>query len=69
VILTDTSQANRVYERPPDLRFVSWDKRTTAIDHRGESWTLTESALTASDGRKLMRLSAHRASPDTRLIK
>ena len=77
VILTDASRANRVYERPADVGFVAWDKRHTATDHHGVEWTLTESALTAPDGRTLKRLPAHRAFwfgwhgafPDTVLIK
>tara|TARA_B110000305_G_C19463787_1_gene656408 strand:+ start:6949 stop:8076 length:1128 start_codon:yes stop_codon:yes gene_type:complete len=77
VILTDAGRANQVYERPADVGFVAWDKRHTATDHHGVEWTLTESALTAPDGRTLKRLPAHRAFwfgwhgafPDTVLIK
>jgi hypothetical protein len=76
VVLTDASGANRVYEAP-GVRFDSWDRVETARDSSGRSWTLGESELVASDGRRLKRLAAHRSFwfgwysqfPGTRLVK
>jgi hypothetical protein len=76
VVLTDASGANRVYEAP-GVRFESWDRVKTARDRSGKTWTLNESELVASDGRRLKRLPAHRSFwfgwysqfPRTRLVK
>lgn len=76
VVLTDKSGANRVYD-PQNISFSSYDGDSTAIDESGQAWTLTESALTRSDGKMLPRLPYHRAFwfgwkatfPDTRLVK
>lgn len=76
LILTDQSGANRVYD-PQGLSFVSYDGDVTVTDSMGEGWVLTEDGLTASDGRILPRLPAHRAFwfgwyaafPETQLIK
>ena len=75
VVLTDRSGANRVYASR-DVRFESYDRKRTAIDVRGITWTLGEDALSAADGSRLERLPAHRAfwfgwhaaHPDTALI-
>ncbi|MDQ3137555.1 MAG: DUF3179 domain-containing protein [Gemmatimonadota bacterium] len=75
VVLTDGSGANRVYASG-GRRFVSWGG-TTAVDADGARWTVSEAALTRSDGTRLARLPAHRAFwfgwyaayPDTRLVK
>ena len=48
----------------------------TALDSEGMTWTLTEAALTADDGRVMHRVPAHRAFwfgwvaafPTTRLV-
>lgn len=61
VILTDGTGANRVYERPKELRFDSWDQKTTATDSSGQKWNLSEASLISPDGTKLKRLNAHRA--------
>jgi hypothetical protein len=76
VVFTDASGANRVYEAP-DVRFESWDRIKTARDSSGQTWTLDETALVASDGRRMKRLAAHRSFwfgwysqfPETRLVK
>ncbi len=60
VVLTDASGANRVYEAR-DVTFTSWDGQESAIDANGDSWRLTESELSAPNGRLLHRLPAHRA--------
>jgi hypothetical protein len=76
VVLTDASGANRVYETN-GVRFTAWDGATRAFDTGGDGWAVSESALTHSDGRRLERLTAHRAFwfgwqaqfPETRLVK
>ena len=60
VVLTDASGANRVYEAQ-DVVFNRWDGRDSVIDAAGETWQLTESGLSAANGRLLQRLPAHRA--------
>jgi hypothetical protein len=60
VVLTDRSGANRVYETQ-DVTFASWDGEQSVIDENGDTWHLTESALSAPNGRQLYRLPAHRA--------
>ena len=60
VVLTDASGANRVYEAR-DVTFIRWDGQQSVIDANGDTWHLTESALTAPNGRLLYRLPAHRA--------
>lgn len=75
VVFTDRTGANRVYD-PQGLTFASYDGDRTIQDAEGETWTLGEDALTASDGRTLPRLPAHRsfwfgwyaAFPETRLV-
>lgn len=60
-----------------DVRFKGWDGATHAFDTGGDGWAVSESALTHSDGRRLKRLTAHRAFwfgwqaqfPETRLVK
>ncbi|MEM1287650.1 MAG: DUF3179 domain-containing protein [Pseudomonadota bacterium] len=74
-VITDTSGANRVYD-PEDVTFVSFDGDRTLLDEAGQEWTLDEDHLTATDGRRLTRLPAHRsfwfgwhaAFPETRLV-
>ena len=76
IVLTDESGANRVFETRGNT-FERWDQDHTAVDKEEISWTLTESQLTASDGRILKRLPAHRAFwfgwysayPQTRLVR
>jgi hypothetical protein len=76
LVLTDRSGANRVYD-PKEVNFVSYDRDSTVVDSTGMRWTLSESDLTASDGRRLAALPYHRAFwfgwhatyPETRLIK
>ncbi len=76
VVLTDPSGANRVYETG-DRVFVSWDGDQTVRDREGNVWKLSEQSLTASDGKSLRRLPAHRsfwfgwfaAYPHTRLVR
>ena len=76
IVLTDESGANRVFETRGNT-FERWDQDHTAVDKEETSWTLTESQLTASDGRILKRLPAHRAFwfgwysayPQTRLVR
>ena len=60
VVLTDRSGANRVYQAG-QVRFASWDQSATALDATGALWTVSEAELAASDGRRLLRLPAHRA--------
>lgn len=60
VVLTDPSGANRVYEAG-DIQFTEWDGKHTVRDARGRRWQLEEAQLTASDGRILHRLPAHRS--------
>ena len=76
VILTDSSGANRVYERGTSS-FTSYDGDSTATDSDGTQWTLSEDKLTASNNQVLQRLPSHRAfwfgwvaaNPETRLVK
>ena len=60
VVLTDASGANRVYQTE-GANFVRWDGEHTVVDEQGGSWQFGEAQLTASDGRILYRLPAHRA--------
>ena len=60
VVLTDPSGANRVYAAE-NVTFTGWDGVRAVVDTNGETWQLTEDALTAPDGRRLHRLAAHRA--------
>ncbi len=76
VVLTDASGANRVYASL-GVRFAGWDGADAVIDRAGQRWMITESHLSADDGRRLERLAAHRAFwfgwhaqfPQTRLVK
>jgi len=76
VVLTDKSEANRVYETK-GLEFESWDRDQNILDAEGESWEVTEAQLVSKDGQSLKRLPAHRAFwfgwysayPETRLVK
>lgn len=76
VILTDTSGANRVYERGT-VEFVSYDGDRALVDNSGERWLLEEHQLVSETQQTLSRLPAHRAFwfgwraayPDTRLLK
>lgn len=75
VIFTDSSGASRVYESS-NLNFSDWDQDATVTDESGARWRLTEAALVAQDGRRKLRIPAHRAYwfgwhaafPDTRLV-
>lgn len=76
VVITDKSGANRVYD-PKSIRFSTYDGDSQLTDESGQTWTLTEAALTNDDGEKLTRLPYHRAFwfgwkatfPNTRLVK
>ena len=76
VVLTDASDASRVYETG-GRRFARWDGQNGVWDENGERWTLEEAAITSGDGTSLKRLPAHRAFwfgwyaqyPDTRLVR
>lgn len=76
VVLTDASGANRVFESR-GVRFERWDGADVVIDRTGRRWLISESHLSADDGRRLERLAAHRAFwfgwyaqfPQTRLVK
>jgi len=76
VVLTDSTGANRVYD-PKNIKFKEFDGASTAIDNSGQSWTVNESWLEASNGDRLERLPYHRAFwfgwraafPETKLIK
>ena len=75
VVFTDKSGGNRVYETKGHL-FTSFDRKTMAIDSKGIQWTISEEALTSTNGQTLKRLPYHRAFwfgwyanyPDTRLV-
>jgi hypothetical protein len=75
VVLTDETGANRVYD-PGDIKFTQL-KDQSVTDSMGQSWAITESRLTAPDGRQLKRLPYHRAFwfgwqaayPNTELVK
>lgn len=60
VVLTDATGANRVYAAS-DIRFTAYDRDLAATDEAGVTWTLSERALTAPDGRSIPRLPAQRA--------
>ncbi len=60
VVITDDSNAHRVYEAAGH-RFMKWDGNNRLQDDRGETWTLTESHLLAPDGTRLERLPSHNA--------
>ena len=76
VVLTDKSGANRVFYSD-DVKFKSWDNRSTAIDEKGRKWIVGESELKLDDKTTLKRMPSHRAFwfgwyaqyPDTKLIK
>ena len=76
VVLTDETGANRVYD-PKDVTFSKFDGNGNAKDLTGQNWKVSESKLTAPDGRELERLPYHRAFwfgwhatyPQTELIK
>ncbi len=75
VVLTDTSGANRVYEKG-EIEFLEYDRDSTLTDSQGNTWTLYEDRL-EYEGKTLTRLPAHRAFwfgwhaayPDTILIR
>ena len=60
LVLTDESGANRVYQAGSPA-IVEWDRDATALDRDGVRWSVSEAALTAPDGRRRLRLPAHRA--------
>lgn len=60
VILTDISQANRVYEAQ-GVSFSSWDRKSKLIDKTGQAWRVSEEALVSPSGEERRRLPAHRA--------
>ena len=76
VVLTDPSGANRAYASE-DVTFTRYDGDRSVEDESGMIWTMDEHALTAEDGRELLRLPAQRAFwfgwyaafPNTRLVR
>ena len=76
VVLTDTSAANRAYERG-GVTFESYDQNVTLVDDQGATWTQAETELVADNGDVLKAIPYHRAFwfgwqaafPDTRLVK
>ncbi|MEN0066734.1 MAG: DUF3179 domain-containing protein [Myxococcota bacterium] len=74
VVLTDRSGAHRVYEAQGQT-FVRTDRKRTATDRQGKTWTITEDGLVHGDLR-LPRVPAHNAFwfgwraawPTTRLV-
>ena len=76
VVITDKSGANRVYD-PKTVTFTAYDGDSLLTDSTGQTWTLTEAALTSNTGQVITRLPYHRAFwfgwkatfPDTRLVK
>ena len=75
VVLTDPTGANRAYASD-EVRFTAYDGDRSVHDSEGGSWTLSEHALSAGDGRVLHRIPAQRAFwfgwysafPHTRLV-
>ena len=75
VVLTDPTGANRAYASD-EVRFTAYDGDRSVRDREGGSWTLSEHALSAGDGRVLHRIPAQRAFwfgwysafPHTRLV-
>ena len=75
VVLTDPSGANRAYASD-HVTFTGYDGDRSAEDSTGMTWTMSEQALTAEDGRVLRRIPAQRAFwfgwyaafPHTRLV-
>jgi hypothetical protein len=76
VILTDSSGANRIYEAA-GVTFAAWDRKSTLRDAAGQTWGVSEDALTSPSGQVLRRVPAHRAFwfgwhaqfPKTRLVR
>jgi len=60
VILTDSAGANRVYEAA-GVTFATWDRKSTLRDSAGQTWSVSEDALTSPSGQVLRRVPAHRA--------
>ncbi|NJK63096.1 MAG: DUF3179 domain-containing protein [Synechococcaceae cyanobacterium SM2_3_1] len=60
VVLTDPSGANRVYESQ-GIQFATYDGDLTLEDSEGQTWKLSEDALTGPEDQKLQRLPAYRA--------
>lgn len=75
VVFSDTAGTSRAYESP-GTRFASWDGVETAVDADGNSWKVTEAALSKGD-QSQPRVPSHRAFwfgwhaqyPDTELVK
>ena len=76
LVLTDATNANRVYEAREET-FTGWDQKATATDSKGGAWRVEEDKLTGPNGESFKRLAAHRAFwfgwhaafPNTQLIK
>ena len=74
-VFTDKSGAHRVYNTR-DLVFKDYDGASTAMDQKGEIWTLQENKLVSSGKDELERLHSYNAFwfgfraafPDTKLI-
>ena len=75
VVLTDATGGHRIYALVAGMRVATWNGDRRLVDGKGDTWTLTESALT-SNGRRMTRLPSHNAfwfgwraaHPETELI-
>jgi len=76
VVFTDKTGANRVYDAT-NLNFKKYDQHSTAIDLRGDTWTIYEDRIENSSGKVRPRIHTFNAFwfgwqaayPDTKLIK
>ncbi len=76
VVFTDKTGANRVYDAT-NVTFKKYDQHTTAIDARGETWTVYEDRIENTSGKILPRIHTFNAFwfgwqaayPDTKLVK
>ena len=59
-VFTDRSGGHRVYDTR-GLNFREYDKKATAVDQRGERWTLEENKLISDSGIKLERIPTYNA--------
>ncbi|WP_394749203.1 DUF3179 domain-containing protein [Spongiimicrobium salis] len=60
VVFTDKTGAHRVY-KSKNLRFTSYDGKSTALDNKGVSWNLTEEGMENANGDTLERFPSHNA--------
>ena len=76
VVFTDRSGAHRVF-KSEGIIFSDYDGLSTAIDDKGNSWSLQEEIMTSTSGEQLQRFPSYNAFwfgykaayPDTKLIK